>query len=428
MIWLLWGGCAWIGPAELARATCDDPTGPGCPTGPTADTGEPPPPCYLDEDGDRYGGAPGSAVLPCPEGQVENDADCDDSDSTVNPDGIEQCDGIDSDCDGLPDRDLVSRGLTPFGSDLRAAIDAGGPDPVVVCPGTYPVTLLLDEDVEIQGLVGADGERPRVGRVSLTSTALAVTMRHVVVDVEASPPTDQNRAFQVSEGSTVTLEDVDLRNGVTPTVGAGLWVRNGATVVYDGGTIEGNRADERGGGVEGNGFVSVTLRGVHVVRNEAPDGAGLDFRSSGEVILEDLVIEQNTATSGGGGLLMGGTTTLMGERLEIRGNNAARGKGLFLTGGVAGLTDLVVESHSAGAAAIEIDSNFVSHDFVRGRISGNAGGGVMITAGQIVSAGVEWNGVPDNTPDVTFLFFGLPVEYDNEGCDFTCNNLACSCN
>ena len=57
---------------------------------------------YADVDGDGYGD-PDSSFAECdqPEGYVDNDGDCDDSDATINPD-IEEMpdDGIDSNCDG----------------------------------------------------------------------------------------------------------------------------------------------------------------------------------------------------------------------------------------------------------------------------------------------------------------------------------------
>jgi len=59
---------------------------------------------YVDGDGDGYG----DLDLPLedcvqPKGYVDNDLDCDDTDATINPDGIEVCDGADNDCDGTVD-------------------------------------------------------------------------------------------------------------------------------------------------------------------------------------------------------------------------------------------------------------------------------------------------------------------------------------
>jgi hypothetical protein len=65
---------------------------PGC-TAEVADT------YYADTDGDGYGSADLTAV-DCvqPSGFVANSDDCNDADSSINPDGLELCDGLDNDC------------------------------------------------------------------------------------------------------------------------------------------------------------------------------------------------------------------------------------------------------------------------------------------------------------------------------------------
>ncbi|MFM7200107.1 MAG: putative metal-binding motif-containing protein, partial [Myxococcota bacterium] len=62
-------------------------------------------PFYPDADQDGYGASGSVPLYACaaPVGQVDNDDDCNDRDDDVNPDGIEVCDGKDTDCDGNPD-------------------------------------------------------------------------------------------------------------------------------------------------------------------------------------------------------------------------------------------------------------------------------------------------------------------------------------
>jgi hypothetical protein len=60
---------------------------------------------HRDRDGDGYGSAT-TTTESCamPEGYVSNGLDCDDGESTTNPDAIDTCkDGVDNDCDGLTD-------------------------------------------------------------------------------------------------------------------------------------------------------------------------------------------------------------------------------------------------------------------------------------------------------------------------------------
>ena len=68
---------------------------------------------YTDDDSDGFGDE-GNPVFACalPSGAVTDSTDCDDLDSTVNPDGEEVCDGIDNDCDEDVDADDSSVDLS----------------------------------------------------------------------------------------------------------------------------------------------------------------------------------------------------------------------------------------------------------------------------------------------------------------------------
>jgi hypothetical protein len=61
---------------------------------------------YPDADTDGFG-SPTSAVARCdaPEGYIATGLDCDDTRATVNPDGMELCNDLDDDCDGMTDED-----------------------------------------------------------------------------------------------------------------------------------------------------------------------------------------------------------------------------------------------------------------------------------------------------------------------------------
>ena len=75
---------------------------------------------YPDADGDGFGDLLGMAQFSCAPvaGKVPNNTDCDDSSASINPNGIETCDGVDQDCDGSIDDGLTfSNYYTDFDGD-----------------------------------------------------------------------------------------------------------------------------------------------------------------------------------------------------------------------------------------------------------------------------------------------------------------------
>jgi predicted outer membrane repeat protein len=64
---------------------------------------------YADTDGDGYGDVSDSTIAcTAPSGFVSDATDCDDSEATVFPGGPEYCNGVDDDCDGTVDDDVVT--------------------------------------------------------------------------------------------------------------------------------------------------------------------------------------------------------------------------------------------------------------------------------------------------------------------------------
>ncbi len=73
---------------------------------------------YADNDQDGYGDR-GDRINACdaPSGYVDDDTDCDDTSDQAFPGGIEVCDGLDNDCDYVPDEPW-------FDDDLDKLLDA----------------------------------------------------------------------------------------------------------------------------------------------------------------------------------------------------------------------------------------------------------------------------------------------------------------
>ncbi len=91
---------------------------------------------WPDVDGDGYGAEGATPVSTCdgaPSGYAADDTDCNDSDSSINPGALEQCNGVDDDCDGTADDGLVFVDYWPDG-DGDGYGDEGG-TPVSTCDG-----------------------------------------------------------------------------------------------------------------------------------------------------------------------------------------------------------------------------------------------------------------------------------------------------
>ena len=106
---------------------------------------------YADADGDSFGD-PDAVLLACsrPEGSALNTSDCDDSDASISPAGLEICDGVDNDCDGLIDDDDDDVDLST-GSAFFADADGdgyGAPATEVVACAVSDGAVLNDEDCD----------------------------------------------------------------------------------------------------------------------------------------------------------------------------------------------------------------------------------------------------------------------------------------
>ena len=108
---------------------------------------------YADADADGFGDASGGAAAceqPSGTVTVAFATDCDDLDSTVNPDADEVCDGIDNDCDGLADDaddDVVDPSSWYTDADADGFGDPGAEVLACVAPsGTVTVAFATDCD------------------------------------------------------------------------------------------------------------------------------------------------------------------------------------------------------------------------------------------------------------------------------------------
>lgn len=89
--------------------------------------------CYQDEDEDGYGNEAVWAILPeLTTGYALIAGDCDDTEPGIHPASVELCNGLDDNCTGTADEEVITAATTPFGT-------------VSMCAGSF-VTLYATED------------------------------------------------------------------------------------------------------------------------------------------------------------------------------------------------------------------------------------------------------------------------------------------
>lgn len=123
---------------------------------------------FLDADGDGYGDptAPTTWCGARPDGVADNGEDCDDTSPTCRPLADERCDGIDNDCDGVADEDVVDATFYAdadgdgFGDPARTVVDCDVPEGYVdtagdcddrlpaIFPGAGETCDLVDQDCD----------------------------------------------------------------------------------------------------------------------------------------------------------------------------------------------------------------------------------------------------------------------------------------
>jgi hypothetical protein len=91
---------------------------------------------YVDADSDGFGdenGTPANACL-APVGTIDNALDCDDGVAAINPNALEQCGGVDDDCDGEIDEDAIDGTIwyvdadgDGYGDDVGSVVACGAP-------------------------------------------------------------------------------------------------------------------------------------------------------------------------------------------------------------------------------------------------------------------------------------------------------------
>jgi VCBS repeat-containing protein/predicted outer membrane repeat protein len=199
------------------------------------------------------------------------------------------------------------------------------------------------------------------GVIHLQNTELSITQDLVIdgdgritIDANAdgnetlettAPTTGDRRAFFVTGADTdATFEGLTITGG-RPEFGFGGGVFGDvASLSFTDSTVSGNSADIVGGGIYGNG--PVTLTNATVSGNTAGSFGG-GIYGNGPVTLTNATVSGNTALSDGGGIF--GTTVTL-TNATVSGNTAR-----FDGGGILGSNVTLTDSIVLGNSALEYD-------------------------------------------------------------------------
>jgi len=293
---------------------------------------------FADADGDGRGD-PNLSVEACapPEGYVTTSDDCDDAEASAAPGLTEVCDGHDNDCDGTTDFGLS---VPATHATIAAAINAATTGQhICIAEGSYDEgALIINKDLIIEGqsrngtLIQGITHNP-LNRFTVSSGA-SVEFRSLTLE--------QGRRALWITGAEVQLEDIRIRDNVSPGSGAAMWVGNGSEITLKRVTVENNSVSN--GTVSGGAlrFVDsdtvwdeVVLTGTDMAVSELCSGSV--FLSGGTHNMSNVVIAGNGCTASDGEAAIGAAginssaATVHVTNTSIVGNHCDPGTGT--TGG-----------------------------------------------------------------------------------------------
>jgi predicted outer membrane repeat protein len=189
-------------------------------------------------------------------------------------------------------------------------------------------------------------------------------------------------------GDLTEIRDSEVTNNLCGYLGGGVFVADssGGPMAHPVATISDTLIDGNWGvastnfGASGGGlgsFVDLTLSGVTVSNNDAPNFGGGIAVYANATADDTTVISGNTAGEGGGGIYVSGGTWQYGS---IEGNTASLGGGLALSGGQ--VSDVLVEANTATTAGGGVYIYYeggVRNSAILSNVSAGGGGGIYAT-------------------------------------------------
>lgn len=294
----------------------------------------------------------------------------------------------------------------PNECSLREAIQAANTDtPVYGCPaGSGLDTIILPTGTYTITRTNANEDDNRRGDLDI-SADLIISGADAATTIINGNTLD--RVFHTTNGVSLTLINLTVKNGNVTDSGGGIFARGDLTLTnvnvlsstagvggggvqvngiatLSGGRFENNRAANDGGGLFANNTLS--LSGTQFISNTATNGGGV--RANNAVTLSGGRFENNTASNNGGGLFANTTLTLSGT--QFISNTANTGGGVYANS-TAILNEGYFENNRAstlnggglnsGSTLILTGTQFI------GNTAQQNGGGVSVNGGVTLNGG-----------------------------------------
>lgn len=187
---------------------------------------------YRDLDGDGFGN-PNESVQTCSarDGFVSNNTDCNDANAAINPAAVEICDGIDNNCDGIIDFEVVVNDASICQGASGAQLSATGGTTYSWSPVTGLSNPAIANPIALPSAT-------TTYTLSVTNNTGCTVVKNVVVTVNAKPalPTIiASPGASVCEGTQVTFTS----NAASASQGIGVVSRPPLSTLLGGGGFPG---------------------------------------------------------------------------------------------------------------------------------------------------------------------------------------------